>query len=597
MRRRRRSATLVRLALPLLILACGKDSDPVTDSGGNLDPSHAAQATIGAGGGSLTVTDAGGTMYRLDVPPGALSASTTMIATPFKLAAIGNDMTPLAPGIRLQPAGLIFESPATMVVTVTGPPTGDALLLLHRSGSQPGELLFATAVGNELTTDITHFSDVTPAAASFAQLIEHWNLLMGLYELDGPSSDIAFQLGYTFLTAPSIKEIPKDEWEADLNEVLTSLVLEATINCKAGECTLGNNQLNTVINIAAAMNNTTLVESAESQKPVCDTGALDVSIGFDETIESGVPSPLVILVALDGTPIEGATVEISVAGGSAAVGSGETDASGQFSTTVSWDGLSSSVDVTVMASHTGCPSPGNASDSATPSGLPGGVVVESRDSEVNLSVSASYNLNPGNGGSTTVYDVFAFVENADLSGEFSSDTTRTANGEGGGMTMSGRAQASQTSSVIAQSGNSVTISFAGDVSGDASLANPPGGDATWQSYSAAFSDLDVSIRVFSASVPFQLTGSIDGSTDVSFTGESVSICIVDGQVCANAVGRGFPLRGLSESGELIGDPDGGNLYRFTIRVERRLFYQQDSSPPSGNGSYSGMANVVLTIGQ
>jgi hypothetical protein len=154
--------------------------------------------------------------------------------------------------------------------------------------------------------------------------------------------------------------------------------------------------------------------------------------------------------------------------------------------------------------------------------------------------------------------------------------------------------------VTTSGGNSVAISFAGDVSGSASLTNPPpGGEAQWQSFSAAFSDMEVTVRVFSPSVPFQISGTIDNYTDVSFNGESVSICYEKGQVCVTGfASEAGSLGAINESGTLAGDPDGGNTYSFRIRVARDIWYadNSDSEHTSGSGSYSGMANVTLTIG-
>lgn len=166
------------------------------------------------------------------------------------------------------------------------------------------------------------------------------------------------------------------------------------------------------------------------------------------------------------------------------------------------------------------------------------------------------------------------------------------------MTVSGSATATQKSNVTGSGGNSVTVTFEGDVSGDASLTNPPGGDnARWQSYSASFTEMDVTIRVFSPSVSFQLNGAIDNYTDFSFTGESVSICYEDGQVCSPGLANSSrPAVGINESGTLVGDPDGGNSYRFRIRVARDVWFSDNSDQLSGSTNYSAMANVTLTIG-
>jgi len=584
-------------ALSLLTLSCSDDSDPVTPAVNNLDTDRAVTETIGAGGGSIEVTDATGAVYRLDVPAGAVATNTSITATPFKTADTGNDMTPLGPGIRLQPEGLALEHPADILVTLPQAPTGDVSLLLHRTGNQPGELLIAAVDGAQLTAAINHFSEVIPADGTVPQLIEHWNILMSLFELDGANSGIAEQLGYTFLSSSNIEGIPYEEWESDLNGVLAALVVKAVDNCIAGDCILGDNQLDTVINLASSMGNTSLVETAQTQMPMCDTAALDVSIGFADTIGPEEPNSLTISVTQNGVAVEGAAVSISVTGGSVASNNGTTDAGGGFATTVEWNGSSPSVQVNVTATHPGCASPGAAADSATPEGGTDGVLVDYRKSEINVITSASYNLNPGGGSIVVVYDLWAFEEFFDLSGVFDSDTTRADEGAGGGMAMSGSATASQMSNVIASGGNSAVISFTGNVSGDASLTNPPGGDAQWQSFSSSFSEMEVSILVFSSSVQFQLSGSIDNYTDLSFSGSSVSICYEDGQPCGPGSPSGDQLLGaVNESGVLVGDPDGGNTYLFNIQVRRDLSFQDNSESGSGSGSYSGMANITLTIG-
>lgn len=600
MRHDHRHAILALAAiLSLLTLSCSDESDPVTPVASNLDTARAVTETIGAGGGSIEATDVSGAVYRLDVPAGALAANTSITITPFKTADTGNDMTPLGPGIQLKPEGLILVQPATIQVTLSQTPTGDVPLLIHRTGNQPGELLIAEVDGAQLTAQLHHFSEIIPADGTVPQLIEHWNNLMLIFEADGPSSDIAQQLAYTFLTSSNVEGIPFEEWEADLNGVLAALIVKAVDNCNAGGCILGNNQLNTVISLATSTGNTSLVESAQTQKPVCDTSALDVSIGFAETIGPGEPNSLTVSVTQNGIAVEGATVSISVTGGSAASNNGTTDAGGGFATTVEWNGSSPSVQVNVTATHPGCANPGAASDSATPEGGAGGVVVTSRDSEINIITSASFNLNPGgiNKSVVVVYDKWAFKEFSELSGVFDSDTTRAGEGEGGGMTMSGSATASQVSSVNATGGNSAVISFEGGVSGDTSLNNPPGGEAQWQSFSSSISEMGVSIRVFSPSVQFQLSGTIDNFTNLSFTGEGVSICYEEGMACGLAnLGSDQLLAGINESGVLIGDPDGGNSYHFDIQINHQVVFDELTDPSSGTASFSGMANVTLTIG-
>lgn len=129
----RKQTYLLMLTVTLFSMACGAlpslpqvgSSDPVQVT---PDASRTATATIGAEGGTIRVTAADGTSYELVIPPDALDFNETINMTPVNAV----DGLPLSGGligaVTLEPAGIIFYEPATLMITPDAATTGELSL-------------------------------------------------------------------------------------------------------------------------------------------------------------------------------------------------------------------------------------------------------------------------------------------------------------------------------------------------------------------------------------------------------------------------------------------------------------------------------------
>ena len=114
-RAHRAIATLLAAALVLAwISACGGATPPPSNV--STDASRAVSAEIGLDGGELETTAADGTRYRLEVPPGALLARTTLTMAPVTGIADFPAAAGVAAGVDLGPDGLTLFVPAILTV-------------------------------------------------------------------------------------------------------------------------------------------------------------------------------------------------------------------------------------------------------------------------------------------------------------------------------------------------------------------------------------------------------------------------------------------------------------------------------------------------
>src|SRR4029453_1144486 len=115
---------------------------------------HAAKATIGPGGGTVS-TEVHGITYALDVPAGALAADTEITVTPA--ARIKNlPLTGEKPAaVIFAPGDLTFAIPATLRITHPGGAPANALGFTFDSGTgQAFTLVGATTSGGALELQI-----------------------------------------------------------------------------------------------------------------------------------------------------------------------------------------------------------------------------------------------------------------------------------------------------------------------------------------------------------------------------------------------------------------------------------------------------------
>jgi hypothetical protein len=129
-------------------------------------------------GGTLETTASDGVIYKLVVPPDAVSSTVTATMTPLASLAItdagasGGSAPAAAPaasvchkGVVLEPSGVEFEPPAVLTMTFPGGSSGcdletDYRVVYFESSWNTYEILSTTLDdgANELTCDITHFS-------------------------------------------------------------------------------------------------------------------------------------------------------------------------------------------------------------------------------------------------------------------------------------------------------------------------------------------------------------------------------------------------------------------------------------------------------
>lgn len=152
-----------------------------------IDPSRTVAATIPATGGALTTSHANGTTYALTFPSGAVSRSTAVSLAPLT----GADNLPgegvFAFGVRAEPSGLVFDTPARLTVslpgTVTPDPAGYSALLISNGGRDvlPVPVLLE---GRTLTVPVPHFSEVVLTGSTFSGCLafataEEWRTACG----------------------------------------------------------------------------------------------------------------------------------------------------------------------------------------------------------------------------------------------------------------------------------------------------------------------------------------------------------------------------------------------------------------------------------
>lgn len=156
-----RITCLLSLLLPLT-LACSDDgpADPGAQGNVSLDAGQAVSQSIGLSGGTLSTTASDGTAYTLEIPVGALAAPTTITLTPVRGIAGLPVLDSLSAGLDLQPAGLVFATPARLTIAGAGTPgVGEVPIAVGYEGDADHFTLgFAAASGDEIIVLINHFS-------------------------------------------------------------------------------------------------------------------------------------------------------------------------------------------------------------------------------------------------------------------------------------------------------------------------------------------------------------------------------------------------------------------------------------------------------
>lgn len=125
-----------------------------------VDPSRTSTASLTAAGGSVQATNAGGVVMALTVPAGGLRTTTAVSLTPLTTFS-GPDTGALVAGVRAEPSGLVFDTPATLTITLPPgfqrPAFGLTAIVTDNNG-QNEELVPVTLTGNVATIQVRHFS-------------------------------------------------------------------------------------------------------------------------------------------------------------------------------------------------------------------------------------------------------------------------------------------------------------------------------------------------------------------------------------------------------------------------------------------------------
>ncbi|MFN8574499.1 MAG: Ig-like domain-containing protein [Gemmatimonadaceae bacterium] len=125
-----------------------------------LDAAKAASTSIGSLGGSVTTSTNDGSKYVLTVPGGSMTTAATIRLTPMinqrQLPAGGSFVA----GVKLEPAGLVFPRPATLMVVHHFTPDAAKRLVGYLAGDDGTlvELATATRHGDTLWLRVPHFS-------------------------------------------------------------------------------------------------------------------------------------------------------------------------------------------------------------------------------------------------------------------------------------------------------------------------------------------------------------------------------------------------------------------------------------------------------
>ena len=124
--------------------------------------------------GRLSVTNAAGWVWTLNIPNGALLSPRTISMTPFSIVDSANALLPVTTGVQLSPAGIQFSDCVTLSVT---PPTSlgrHATLLMANDDGNDLYFVPITNYANGFSLNLLHFS----SAAATDPSDQQWNDFM-----------------------------------------------------------------------------------------------------------------------------------------------------------------------------------------------------------------------------------------------------------------------------------------------------------------------------------------------------------------------------------------------------------------------------------
>ncbi len=130
-----------------------------------LDTTRAKTVTVGASGGTASVTGEDGTVFTLTVPQGALLEDADITLTPLTDIPDLPTEGGFVAGVDLQPDGLRFATPAELVMDLgSGLDTSDLTPALITGADHEFGLVPAEVDGRTVTFSLPHFTDPTAGA-------------------------------------------------------------------------------------------------------------------------------------------------------------------------------------------------------------------------------------------------------------------------------------------------------------------------------------------------------------------------------------------------------------------------------------------------
>lgn len=124
-----------------------------------LDEASAASSTFSPNGSSMTLTAADGTVFTLDVPPGALDADTAITMTAVKsiTGALLNSETVAA--VQLEPSGLFFNEFVTLtVIPAQEIPVENQIIFAYEGTGQDYHLAIVDPTSRAIKIKLLEFS-------------------------------------------------------------------------------------------------------------------------------------------------------------------------------------------------------------------------------------------------------------------------------------------------------------------------------------------------------------------------------------------------------------------------------------------------------
>jgi len=179
-----------------------------------LDKKQSATGTVSQGGGSVSLTAADGSKFRLDVPANAVEAVTTITMTAVKSldgAPLTNN-TPTA--VQLEPSGLFFKEMATLtIVPAKEIPTKTQIIFAYEGDGQDYHLAMIDPRSKEIKIKLMHFSGAGVGSGSDSA----WAATLQL-QADSANARITQELG-ELVQPERLKMILAGEGSLNSNEL------------------------------------------------------------------------------------------------------------------------------------------------------------------------------------------------------------------------------------------------------------------------------------------------------------------------------------------------------------------------------------------